>query len=32
DDLEGEEQKWLWNYYKDTIFEIIDKRLGVENG
>nr|EFP0138105.1 pentapeptide repeat-containing protein [Campylobacter coli] len=23
--------KWLWNYYKDTIFEIIDKRLGVEN-
>ncbi|EIP0127540.1 TPA: pentapeptide repeat-containing protein [Campylobacter coli] len=31
DDLEDEEQKWLWNYYKDTIFEIIDKRLGVEN-
>ncbi|EAJ3371750.1 pentapeptide repeat-containing protein, partial [Campylobacter coli] len=24
-------QKWLWGYYKDTIFEIIDKRLGVEN-
>ncbi|EAL9427899.1 pentapeptide repeat-containing protein, partial [Campylobacter jejuni] len=21
-----------WNYYKDTIFEIIDKRLGVGNG
>ncbi|RTI85310.1 pentapeptide repeat-containing protein [Campylobacter jejuni] len=32
DDLEDEEQKWLWSYYKDTIFEIINKRLGVENG
>ncbi|SUX01181.1 pentapeptide repeat family protein [Campylobacter coli] len=25
DDIEDEEQKWLWGYYKDTIFEIIDK-------
>ncbi|EAL5962736.1 pentapeptide repeat-containing protein [Campylobacter jejuni] len=32
DDLEDEEQKWLWEYYKELIFEIIDKRLGVENG
>lgn len=32
DDLEDGEQKWLWSYYKYTIFEIIDKRLGVENG
>ncbi|EHP1534088.1 pentapeptide repeat-containing protein, partial [Campylobacter coli] len=31
DNIEDEEQKWLWGYYKDTIFEIIDKRLGVEN-
>lgn len=30
DDLEDEEEKWLWGYYKDIIFEIIDKRLGVE--
>lgn len=31
DDIEDEQQKWLWGYYKDIIFEIIDKRLGVEN-
>ncbi|HDZ5093983.1 TPA: pentapeptide repeat-containing protein [Campylobacter jejuni] len=31
DNIDDEEQKWLWSYYKDTIFEIIDKRLGVVN-
>ncbi len=30
-DFEDEEQKWLWDYYKDIMFQIIDKRLGVEN-
>lgn len=30
DNLEDEEQKWMWDYYKDVIFKLIDKRLGVE--
>ncbi|MFX3627590.1 pentapeptide repeat-containing protein [Campylobacter sp. LH-2024] len=31
DDIEDDEQKWLWDYYKELIFEIIDKRLGVKH-